>query len=140
MVRIIVSMLFCWSTLVVAGCSTTPKFSNDVRVIYFEEKMAKGKPVGLAEGEDCAYEFKVPFTSLSGRSGTKRLRRAIDSARKLKRSSMVNEVSEKIIGKRDSEQEEPKLRYMTNVVIEYDSAAFFIFERQCVLVSGNGYI
>lgn len=109
-----------------AGCQTTQQ-AKEIKLLGFEENVAKGKSLGPIEGSDCVYSvFGYPL------GGAPTLSRAIMNARKGKHAAVSDAV-----GGQDKLGE--GARYLNNVSVSHDGFNAFVFAKQCILISATGY-
>ncbi len=124
------------STLIMAllalsftGCATY-QYAKNVKMLSYDENVAKGKSLGPVLGEDCTWTilgYKL--------GGYPKLERAFASARNQTSSGITDGFhSQRKVSTSDS-----AVRYMNNVSTEYDGFNAGIVAKNCLIVKGTGY-
>lgn len=126
MKRICVSVLLALSF---TGCATY-QYSKNVKLVAFEDDVAKGKSVGPIRGEDCIWSilgYKM--------GGTPTLDRAFANARNQSNSGITSAFTS---GHAPASSDQA-IRYINNVSTERDGFNAGIVGKDCLVVKGTGY-
>jgi hypothetical protein len=126
MKRICVNVLFAF---VLTGCATY-QYSKNVKLVAFEDNVAKGKSVGPIEGQDCVWSL---FGYKLG--GEPTLDRAFASAR----NQSGGGVTSAFTGSHAPASSDQAIRYINNVSTSRDGFNAYIVGKNCLVVKGTGY-
>lgn len=116
------------SALFVLGGCVHYRDVKEIKTVGFSDDLSKGKSVGQFEADDCV--FKV-FGYYLG--GSPDISRAISNARTQKKTKITDVAY-------DQKDEGKPLRYVNNMTVKYDGFNAYLFGKQCVVVSGVGYL
>ena len=112
-----------------SGCATY-QYAKNVRLVSFEDNVAKGKSVGPIQGEDCIWSvlgYKL--------GGIPTLDKAFASAR----NQTGGGITETFSHGDQIAANEKAIRYINNVSTTYDGFNAVVVGKQCLIVKGTGY-
>jgi|GEM_PF-1052154 len=124
--------------LILGGCSTFD-YSKQLKQVAFTDNIKKGKSIGPIEGRDCVWQFfGLPI-------GTRpSMDRALKAAMKNYHltGAEINSSSrdEQNSAKNQKAEDTNAIRYINNIITANEGFNFGVFRKQCLIVSGIGYL
>jgi hypothetical protein len=113
------------ATLAVAGCATY-RDVKELKMVAFDENLAKGKSQGEFESDDCVFHI------LGYRlGGNPEISKAIANARSGKKSKVTDVIEE--------EKGTEEIRYANNVTVGTDGFDAVVFGKNCIVVKGMAF-
>lgn len=116
--------------LFLQGCASY-KYAQKVKMISFDDNLKKGKSVGPIRGEDCTWKF-LGYDLGGAPTVDKAFINAKDRASSLE-SAGFGALS-------SSKGEKPMIRYVNNVSTENTGFNAVVIGKNCITVTGNGYL
>ena len=104
-------------------------YADKVKMISFDDNFKKGKSVGSVRGEDCTWRI-LKYDLGGAPTIDKAFRNAQNQAGALESAGFGSDKSSR--GK--------QIRYINNVNTENSGFDAIIFAKNCLVVTGNGYL
>lgn len=122
--------------LIVGGCSTFD-YSKQLKQVAFTDNIKKGKSIGPIEGRDCVWQFfGLPIGSRP--SMDRALKAAIKNYQLT--GTEISGRNEQEVEKNLKPENTNDIRYINNIITANEGFNFGVFRKQCLIVSGIGYL
>jgi hypothetical protein len=116
------------SLVLTAACTSYP-IAQDIKMVSFDDNVAKGQSVGPIRGEDCVWS--VMGYEIGGKP-------TLDKAMASARTQTGSGITDTFKSSKNS-MNTNVIRYMDNVSTDRDGFNAVFVGKQCLIVKGTGY-